>query len=250
MPFPQVAAKHFPKAVKKSRRIKEKMKKFLKNLHSLLHIMGISPRAWALFFWLNVFRRNTASNLLKMQVMVPTRYCVFDVHPSAKIILKGRVVIGGSKVRGSKLETRIHMEKETKLVFNDVFYLGAGADIQIFKGGILTFEGGPAAGCNIHSQMVCADSIHIGRSTLIGRNVVLRDYDAHYIIQKGYKVKAPITIGAHCWIGEGALISKGVSIGDGSIVAARSWVISKVAEKTLVAGSPAMPVSENIEWRV
>lgn len=226
------------------------IKCILGNIHSLFCVMGVSPRAWHLFFWLNAFRRNTTSNISKMQVIIPTRYCIFDLHPSAKIIVQGRVCIGGCKVKGSKLETRINMEKGTELHFNDRFFMAAGADVQIREGGVLTIEGGPAAGCNIHSQIVCADSIRIGRSTLIGRNVVLRDYDAHYIVQKGYKVKAPITIGDHCWIGEGALISKGVSVGDGSIVAARSWVISKVAEKTLVAGSPAMPVDENIEWRV
>jgi len=185
-----------------------------------------------------------------MHFILPTKYCVFDIHPSAKIIIKGPVTFGLSKIRGSKLETRISLEAGTELNFNDSFTLFAGADIQVFKGGKLTFEGGPSAGCNIHCQIICADNIKIGRSTLIGRNVIIRDYDAHYIVQKNYKVMAPIQIGEHCWIGDGALISKGVTIGDGAIVAARSWVVTNVGGKTLVAGAPAMPVSKNIEWKV
>ena len=251
MAFPQVAAKHFPRPAKKRMKGVKRVKKIIKKkIRVLFRTMGLSPRAWCQFLWLNFLRRNTTANLFKLQLLLPTRHCVFDIHPSAKIVVKGLVVFGFSKIRGSSLETRMRMDKGAELHFNDRFKLYAGADIQIFPKGVLSFEGGPATGCNINSQIVCADSIRIGRSTLIGRNVVLRDYDAHYIMQNGYKVMAPISIGEHCWIGEGALISKGVTIGDGSIVAARSWVISKVGEKMLVAGSPAMPMNKNIEWKV
>ena len=250
MSFPQVAAKHFPCQAERLKRISAKINKLLKSIYILFRTMGLSPVVWAQFLWLNVFRHNSTSNLLKGQVIIPTRYCVFDIHPSAKIVIKGIVIFGCSKIRGSKLETRIRMDEDTAMHFNDGFTLYAGADIQVFKGGVLTFEGGPSAGCNINCQIVCADCIRIGRSTLIGRNVVIRDYDAHYVIQKAYKVKAPIMIGKHCWIGEGALIVKGVKIGDGSIVAARSWVVSNVAERTLVAGLPATPIKKDIEWKV
>lgn len=248
MSFPQVAAKHFPKRAGWVNSLK--IKKILKGIRILFWAMGFSPRAWTQFFWLNFLRRNTTSDLLKMHLLFPSRHSVFDIHKSAKIVIKGTVRFGFSQIRGSRLETRMRMDKGAELHFNDGFGFSSGADIQIFPGGVLTFEGGQASGCNIHCQIVCADRIRIGRGTLIGRNVVLRDYDAHYIIQKGYKIKAPITIGDHCWIGEGALIGKGVTIGNGSIVAARSWVISKVTEKTLVGGSPAMPINKNIEWRL
>ena len=250
MPFPQVAAKYFPKSAAHKKGIKLKMKAVFKRLQILFRMMGLSPKAWMQFLWLNVLRRNTSVNLLKMHVIIPSRHCVFDIHPSAKIVAKGLVTFGFSKVRGSKMESRLRMDEHAELHFNGRFLFYADADVQIFPGGILAFDGGPSAGANMHCQIICADRIHVGRSTLIGRNVVLRDYDAHHIIQKGYKIKAPITIGEHCWIGEGALISKGVNIGNGAIVAARSWVVTKVREKTLVVGSPAMPVDENMEWRV
>lgn len=250
MLFSKVAAKHFPQPNAKFHLLKSRLKMSFKRARKIYQTMGFSPCVWFQFLWLNFLRSNTSSNLLKMHFILPTKYCVFDIHPSAKINVKGLVTFGLSKIRGSRLETRIRLESETELNYNDSFVLFAGADIQVFKGGKLTFDGGPSAGCNINCQIVCADNIKIGRSTLIGRNVIIRDYDAHYIIQKNYKIMAPIQIGEHCWIGEGALIGKGVKIGDGAIVAARSWVVTNVAEKTLVAGAPAMPVSKNIEWKV
>ena len=250
MSFPQAAESHFPKLAERRLGIVVKIKAVIGRLRVLFQAMGLSPRAWTQFFWLNVFRKNSTVNLLKMHVIVPSKYCVFDIHSSAKIVVKGTVLFGYSKVRGSKMESRVRMDEKSELHFTDSYLAYADADIQIFPGGVLVFEGGPSAGCNIHCQIVCADRIHIGRCTLIGRNVVIRDYDAHNIVQKGYKIKAPISIGEHCWIGEGALIGKGVTVGNGSIVAARSWVVSKVGDKTLVAGSPAMPINTNIEWNV
>ncbi|OCL82735.1 acyltransferase [Arcobacter porcinus] len=227
-----------------------KIKKVIKGLRLLYQSMGFSISTWYQFLWINFIRKNSFSNFKKIHLIIPTRYCIFDIHPEAKIEIGGLVQIGYSKVKGSKLETRIRLEENTQFSIKDCFTMYAGGDIQVFAGGKLTFEGGPASGCNIHCQIICADSITIGRSTLIGRNVVIRDYDAHYIIDDNFKIKEPINIGEHCWITEGVLISKGVNIGNGSIVGARSWVIKNVPEKTLVAGNPAMPIQRNIEWKV
>ena len=49
----------------------------------------------------------------------------------------------------------------------------------------------------------------------------------------------PIRIGNKCWIGFDAAILKGVSLGEGSIVGARSVVTKNVPPYTVVAGNPA-----------
>lgn len=60
----------------------------------------------------------------------------------------------------------------------------------------------------------------------------------------------PVHIGSNVWIGFEACILPGISIGDGSIVGARSTVIENVPPYTVVAGNPARvvrhlkPVSE------
>ena len=53
---------------------------------------------------------------------------------------------------------------------------------------------------------------------------------------------APIRIEDKVWIGMDALILKGVTIGEGSVVAARSVVTKDVPPYSLVAGNPARVV--------
>ena len=247
LPYNEVANKLFP-FVNESVYL-NRFKRVVKNLLRITWTIGFHPKVWCQFIWLNLLRKNTHSNILKGHVLIPSTYTVLDLHKDAKITVDQFVIIGFKKVRGSHLETRIRMDNNTSLHIKDVFTFYSGGDIQIFPNGNLVIDGGPGAGCNINCQIVCANNIHIGKSVLVGRNVVIRDYDAHYILQKGYKISAPITIGDHCWIGEGAMISKGVKIAFGSIVAARSWVIGKVKSKTIVAGSPASVVDEEIEWK-
>ncbi len=53
---------------------------------------------------------------------------------------------------------------------------------------------------------------------------------------------APVRIGARAWIGFGAAVMKGVTVGDEAIVAAGSVVTRNVAPGSTVAGVPARPV--------
>jgi acetyltransferase-like isoleucine patch superfamily enzyme len=52
-------------------------------------------------------------------------------------------------------------------------------------------------------------------------------------------LKAPVIIGDDCWLGTGAIVLPGVTIGNGSIVAAGAIVTRDVPENVVVAGSPA-----------
>lgn len=55
---------------------------------------------------------------------------------------------------------------------------------------------------------------------------------------------APIVIKDRVWIGFDAVILKGVTIGEGAVVGARSVVSRDVAPYTVVAGNPAVPVRQ------
>ena len=54
--------------------------------------------------------------------------------------------------------------------------------------------------------------------------------------------KGPIVIGNDCYVGYEAIISSGVTLGDGAVVAARAMVTRDVEPYSIVAGNPARHV--------
>lgn len=109
------------------------------------------------------------------------------------------------------------------------------------------------------SRIQCALSISIGESTAIAPNVTITDNNTHPTSPSDrlkmmttpaghnmrswkYSDKKAVVIGNNCWIGEMSRILKGVTIGDGSIIAANSVVTKDVPANCIVAGNPARVV--------
>jgi acetyltransferase-like isoleucine patch superfamily enzyme len=100
------------------------------------------------------------------------------------------------------------------------------------------------AGC----FMVSYAAIRIGANTLIGEYVSIRDANhgtaPDRLIRMQEHSSAPIVIGEDVWIGRGAMVLGGVTIGDGAVVAANSVVTKDVPPMTIVGGIPAKPIKE------
>jgi acetyltransferase-like isoleucine patch superfamily enzyme len=123
-------------------------------------------------------------------------------------------------------------------VFYSNFHLGvaAGARLRLGSG---FFNNG--------SLVVCGTEITIGDNCMFGEQVVIRDDDSHEI--DGHPRRAPITIGDNVWVGMRAIILKGVTIGDGAVVAAGSVVTKDVPPGALVGGVPARVIRKDITWQ-
>lgn len=95
-------------------------------------------------------------------------------------------------------------------------------------------------------HVVAFAHVHIGTGSMIGEYTSIRDAN-HRITREtpirhaGY-THAPITIGTHVWIGRGAVILAGVTIGDNAVIGANAVVTKDVPPATLVAGVPARPI--------
>jgi acetyltransferase-like isoleucine patch superfamily enzyme len=77
------------------------------------------------------------------------------------------------------------------------------------------------------------------------------DSDWHGLATGDEKPKETIkevVIEDHCWIGANAVILKGVTVGEGAVVAANSVVTKDVEPRTMVAGNPAQVVKRNVVW--
>lgn len=114
-----------------------------------------------------------------------------------------------------------------------------------------------------NSSLRSVNRISVGSYTAIADNVIVCDNNNHpvnpldrHIMQQTLSGSferswlnsdnAPITIGDDCWIGQYVRICKGVSIGNGSVVAANSVVTKDVPANCIVAGNPARVVKTDI----
>lgn len=103
---------------------------------------------------------------------------------------------------------------------------------------------------------VCAaQSVTIGARCLFGADVLIFDTDFHnhdwhnrrYSKPDWLRISKPVTIGNDVFIGTRAIVQKGVSVGDGAIVAAGSIVTADVPPHTIVAGNPARVIRKLVE---
>jgi len=103
---------------------------------------------------------------------------------------------------------------------------------------------------NSHARILCGERITIGDGCAIAWNVELLDTDRHKLYVDGEQVKMtkPIKIQDDVWIGHNVTVKKGVTIGEGAVVASDSVVTQDVAPRTLVAGTPAKVIKENVRW--
>ena len=108
---------------------------------------------------------------------------------------------------------------------------------------------------NIGDNVAIGDrtEIHVGSNCLIGANTLI-SWDCCIIDRDYHKFGneeniKPIRIGENVWIGCRVLILKGVTVGDGAIIAAGSVVTKDVPKGVMVAGNPAKIIKENIVWQ-
>ena len=180
---------------------------------------------------------------------------MYYVHPSARVEIGNYLNFNRqwddvrewkNKMAGSLFVA------EKALLKVDAFDVYAGCRINVNSGAELIL----CSGYMNHDCVIdCFSSIRIGHGVVISERVVLRDSDNHVISLKldnctvdGKSVATPIIIGDHVWIGMNVTVLKGVTIGDGAVVAAGSMVTKDVPPHSLVAGVPAKVVKTDVEW--
>ena len=134
------------------------------------------------------------------------------------------------------------IELFSKLTHNDVdesfrlvppFSTDCGVNIHVGKNVFIN------AGCKFQDQ----GGIYIDDGSFIGHDVILATLNHAEKPEERYDMfPAPIRIGKGVWIGSGAKILPGVSIGDNAIVGAGAVVTKDVEANTIVLGMPAKPV--------
>ena len=176
-----------------------------------------------------------------------------DIHPSA-ILLDSAYF----DYRTEEESKRIFIDEESMIGCNFIFESDSG----VIKIGKRTF-------INAGTNIISINEIEIGDDVTIGWNIYIYDHDSHsldyrfrkddierqredfyanlnFIFSKDWSTvkSAPVKICNKVWIGFNAIILKGVTIGEGAIVAAGAVVTKDVPAWTVVAGNPATIVKK------
>ena len=88
-----------------------------------------------------------------------------------------------------------------------------------------------------------AVGVTIGHSVMMANGVYLTDADWHDLYDRTAPGKsAPIEIEDNVWLGDGAIVCKGVKIGANSVVGAGAVVVEDIPPNAVAAGNPARVV--------
>lgn len=95
---------------------------------------------------------------------------------------------------------------------------------------------------NVQCTILDCAEVHIGDHVMVGPAVQI--YTPAHLLQaeartQGLEVAKPIEIEDNVWIGGGAILLPGVTIGRNAVVGAGAVVTKSVAPNTVVAGNPA-----------
>lgn len=97
-------------------------------------------------------------------------------------------------------------------------------------------------------RISAATDITLGDNCMIANRAYITDADWHDIYDRSMFVgqSAPVLIGNNVWIGDSAIVCKGVQIGDNSIIGAGAVVVKDIPANVIAAGNPAV-VLKNLD---
>lgn len=167
--------------------------------------------------------------------------------------------------RGSNNVARVHPDanaRNLRIDFNSnngTFELGANLKKRAFTGGVRVGEDavvrigdGVSSTSGVIISAVEGVTVDIGDDTMFASHNQVRADDGHPIfdVRSGKRINfaSSIRIGAHTWLGSGAIVLAGVEIGEGTVVGANSIVTRSVPNNVIAAGSPAKVVRKDIAW--
>lgn len=132
------------------------------------------------------------------------------------------------KIAGVKLDNNIRICSSVRILGGGKLFIGENTWI------------GP------ETLIISTSGIWIGKNVDIGPRVYIgtgtHEIGKDNIRMAGKGLKQDVKIGNGTWIGTGAIILPGVTIGDMCIVAAGSVVNKDIGENTLVGGVPAKTI--------
>lgn len=150
-------------------------------------------------------------------------------------ILRAKVYLAGCQV-GRRVRLlglgRLRVVREGRIIIGEWAWFNQGplcTELVCEPDGEITI--GDRTGFNYGVSLRARRSIRIGCDSMFGAMAMVRDFD-------GWRT-APVVIGDRVWLGHGAIIEPGVTIGDDSVISAGSVVLEDVPPRMIAVGNPA-----------
>ncbi len=202
-----------------------------------------NPLRFIRFLYYNVFSKKIKVDLASSLFLVWDSVKL-DLAKDSRIEVKGICTLGRNKGpegiirlgRGALLTMdtiesegsnfSISIERDAELNVGYRSFIGKGADVSV------------------------AQSIKIGEFSFVGSNTTITDNNSMVIkSDENCLMIEPVTIGAHCLVGESAVITRGTTIGDEVIIEPNSKVVGIIPPRVVVCGCPAMIIKKNVLWK-
>jgi putative colanic acid biosynthesis acetyltransferase WcaF len=118
------------------------------------------------------------------------------------------------------------------------------SSVRIWAPWNLTMEDHAALGDDV--DCYCVAPIAIGRHALVSQYSFLCTASHDYRIAGLPGFDAPISVGGFAWVCADVFVAPGVTIGEGTVVGARSSVFSSLPDWVVAAGNPAKVIKQRV----
>ena len=155
----------------------------------------------------------------------------------------GLVVAAGVEIgRGC----RLILEPGSRIVIGDQVEIDDGTTLAVYDGGILELR--PNCFVGHHCTLAARSTVTIGERTHLAELVSIRDHDhdPDSPPHAGITQVDPVRIGSDVWIAAKATITRGIEIGDNTVVGANAVVTRSLAANVVAGGIPARVIREKL----
>jgi acetyltransferase-like isoleucine patch superfamily enzyme len=151
---------------------------------------------------------------------------------------------------------QFELGRDARVVLGRWSWIGHGTKIRAHEGEVVI---GAKSVLGQECTISCYQHVSIGRECIVADRVMLIDFDHGIVeIERAIRVqgiyKRDVRVGSNCWIGYGACVLRGVSVGDNAVIGTNTVVTKDVPANAVAAGTPARvlrmrEVPRTLRWR-